>query len=478
MSEADVRYDDVSEFLFDLETRLDLSDWVVDDVPVWDYIRAPTHRKLFQVVSSSGDSESSTEGGVQTSLKGGYLWGRNIVLRNPFFGDCTVLSYGSSRRKQQDNGYWWDIYFDPLYEETNLDYLHVEKPYQNTHRTPPRTDNLKYIDFIQYSGVICEKLGLVDADFSNEDYELIADIETTITDTFGVSPDIKNLAKRRVIKAKIRKPLFDILIRRTNPELALLSCSYGKESFIWACKQNNVPVAELQHGVIHEYHPGYHYPGDSQKTLFPDYLLTFGEYWDECVSYPIDRDHIYPVGYPYLESESQQYTDVTENSQIIFISQPTIGPELSKFAAELSEREIGFDIVYKPHPAENNHWERKYPWLADSDITVVSDNSRPLYDLFASSTVQVGVYSTAIYEGLQFGLDTYLVDLAGLEVMEYLVEKEFATVVSSVDDLEKELGEGGATQFERSEYLFRSNAIDNITEEICRLRTGQDDSGR
>jgi len=56
--------------------------------------------------------------------------------------------------------------------------------------------------------------------------------------------------------------------------------------------------------------------------------------------------------------------------------------------------------------------------LAKDNVELVDDD---LYKLLSSSEYQVGVYSTAIYEGLLFGLKTILCNTMFVEYMEELI---------------------------------------------------------
>jgi hypothetical protein len=85
-----------------------------------------------------------------------------------------------------------------------------------------------------------------------------------------------------------------------------------------------------------------------------------------------------------------------------------------------------------------------------------------LYKLFAESETQVGVYSTAVYEGLAFDLDTYILDAPGSSRMEHLIEQGAASQVSSVEEFERILGEG-ESKFD-VDYFFESNPIENISD--------------
>jgi hypothetical protein len=194
----------------------------------------------------------------------------------------------------------------------------------------------------------------------------------------------------------------------------------------------------MQHGVIHQNHPGYAFPGNRNKSAFPDYLLTFGDFWAECVEYPIPKERVIPVGYPYLEQNIDSAKSVQKKDQLLFLSQGTIGNPLSKFAVDLQEKKsIDFKIVYKLHPGEYDRWRTEYPWLSNSTVEVVDGEASSLYDLFAESRARIGVSSTAMYEGLAYGLETfvYTVPEVGRSILDPLLKDGPAREVKIPEDL-------------------------------------------
>lgn len=238
-----------------------------------------------------------------------------------------------------------------------------------------------------------------------------------------------------------------------------------RRAFIEVCQQQEVPVVELQHGVIYPNHFGYHYPGPRTKETFLDYLLTFGEFWTDAAEFPIPKECVIPVGYPYLEQAAHNYDDVETTDQLLFISQGTIGKQLSKFAVAVNQHpEISSEVVYKLNLGEYDRWQSEYPWLVDADIEVIGTSEPPLYRLFAQSRGQIGVYSTAIYEGLQFGVETYLYNCEKGEIHQPLLDDWMTTLVSSADQLVSAL-DSDSRELDRELY-FASDARNRICETL------------
>jgi hypothetical protein len=92
-----------------------------------------------------------------------------------------------------------------------------------------------------------------------------------------------------------------------------------------------------------------------------------------------------------------------------------------------------------------------------------------LYELFAEANAQVGVYSTAIFEGLAFNLDTYLLDLPGIHHMENLLAEPGVVCCDSAEALVDALSSEAAAAIDPNPF-FRPNAIENIKRAVKRIR--------
>ena len=458
---------DQSEFdLSFLEFELDLFGIKPHGITVWEWMRFHVYREILTKKGLVDKAHPSVERNLSAYLRGGYLLLRNVVRQNPYlFSESDFLFYGHPRRKLQSDGYWWDVYCDPIHKECEYDYLQIESNYDLKHYTPPRTENLSYLDIIDYTDFLKRQFGLVDVTLDRESRNAFDTASQEISSRFGVEIDLAERARHHLRQRASRRPLYKKLLANVDPNLVVVVCSYGKETFIEVSKNQNIPVVELQHGVIYDGHKGYSFPDDRTKDTFPDYLLTWGEFWGRDIEFPIPDDQVIPVGYPYLEQRRDHYADTESSEQILFISQGTIGKELSKFALEVGKHpNIDHDIVYKLHPGEYDRWQEEYPWLLDADFKVIDSSEPPLYELFAKSSSQIGVGSTAVYEGLAYDLETYVYDCPGSEILEPLLDDGSATLVSSADELAETFGIGQST-FDKERY-FVTNATQNICEEL------------
>ena len=183
---------------------------------------------------------------------------------------------------------------------------------------------------------------------------------------------------------------------------------------------------------------------------------------------PLPADRIFTVGYPWLEQNLNRLDNNRRTGQIVFISQPHIGKELSKFAIECADdRRITDDIIYKLHPKELDGWKTRYPWLHESRLSVVGNQSSSLYELFAQSRAQVGVESTAVYEGLCFDLDTYIYNIDGADRLMSLVDVGVAQLIDSTSDLTRDQVHD-LNKFDREHY-FKRDSLHNVCTALEKL---------
>jgi hypothetical protein len=417
---------------FDLEKRLDLFEWQVDGIPLWERLRTSVYRSILNSIDIHGARHNTTEKTMPHILKGAYLWARNIVLRNPLVGgEHDILVWGHQRRKQFNDGYWWDIYTDPLFDAVDLDYQQMETAYRLNHHRPAKTSNLDYLDLITYSSTIYRKLSRGDGRL---DSPMVDTIEEQFAEEFDVDIDVGRLAYEKITDRKIYLPLYQRILRRVNPEIVLTVVGYSKETFIEACRREGIPVVELQHGFLGDYHIGYSFPEGISKVYKPDYMFSFGPYWTDAVPM-FDTDDVFNVGYQHFESGCKKNYNIQRTNELLFISQGVHGHELSKVATDLAiDYSHDFDIIYKLHPTEYNYWKEEYPWLAESAIDVVQGDV-DLYELQARARAQLGVNSTALFEGLRFGTPVVLFETNGICRMSRLINEYDIPVVSDAGEL-------------------------------------------
>ena len=463
----------IVESIFEMEEDMDLFNKKIDGVYFWELIRFIVVSDITQMTGLY--TQPHTELEINSAYIAQFIRKAiaNLFFKNPFSTSASELLFlGHPRRKLGADGFWWDIYCDPVIDYIGKKYrtLLLEGTYLNTHLVPQKTDRIAYMDFSMFLGTLLRRLRIARIPKNQRDLDFLQNLQQRIQCEHGAEVEIITKLYQTLTYRKSVLPIYRTLLQRIRPKAVFILVSYDNEIFIEACKQLGIPTIEFQHGTFSRYHTGYSYPGNyAVKRRFPDYFLTFGDYWKNLIDLPIEKQKVISVGYPFFEIESQKYKNEVKKNQIVFISQGAIGEKLSRFAVNLHYKHgVTHDIIYKLHPGEYSRWRIAYPWLVNTCIRVIDDESEPLYRLLAQSKAQVGVFSTLLYEGLGMGLPTFLVDLPGIEYMVELIASGAVTKIAGVDDLIAAL-KNPQTKSVPDDRFFKPNALENISNALEKI---------
>jgi hypothetical protein len=431
------KYIETCEKFFKLEKDLNLFGWKIDGVYIWELIRFPVFNLIMQAEGMYGQAHTQIKPSLSNKCKTFLSSLYNYIFKNPFFiPKGTILFLGHPRRKLFADGTYWDIYCDPIIENIEGKFCILESYYLNGHLKPAKTKNLYYADFLTLIDFTVSRIVRLlkknKMACDTKSNELIHEIKSR----FDVHISFENQIQKQVVGFRIRSALYSFLFDRIRPKCILVLVGYGNEAKVFAAKKKGIPVIEMQHGTLSPYHVGYNFPEGTTKRYFADYFFSFGDFWKDVAHFPIPKINIIRVGYPYLAHALEKFKNVPKKQRIVFISQGSIGAELSSFAVQLRKiTSAHIDIIYKLHPGEYDRWKQEYPCLIDSGIQIIDSHSPDLYEILSSASWQIGVYSTAIYEGLAFGCMTYLVDLPGVAYMDKLIASGYAQLVQQPEDI-------------------------------------------
>jgi hypothetical protein len=462
--------EEVTKTFWELEEELDLFNIKIDGVYIWERIRFGLHKQIQEELGLYGQAHTVWKDTLPSRITRLLRFISFSIFKSPVFSSPKeVVFLGSGRRRLLEDNKWWDIFSDFIIDFLEEEYLLLEFPHLGKHLRPAKTSNLKYLDYVALVANLRVKLGLDKVTFLSEELDTLRKVGERFSQEFELEIDLVEIIKERLLRRKSYLPVYRRLLERLSPSIVFLVCSYGKEDLVEACRDLDITTVEFQHGTIDKYHMGYSYPQKNvTKRDFPDYFLAFGDFWKNIEVIPLEDERIISVGYPFLEQELKKYSGIKRKNQILFISQGTIGENLSRFAIKLAEVvDDSVKIVYKLHPGEYERWRDDYPWLLRAQkrgLISVGEEGSDLYKLMAESKSQVGVYSTAIYEGLCFDLKTYLVPFSGIEYMQGLLEKGYAKEVDSVEDLAQDFEKSDSKVSFDSEIFFKSNSLDNFSQ--------------
>ena len=426
---------DLCEFIWYLEDKYDLLDVEIDGVKIWQYLRIEIYylmAKELGVLEQRNISQQSFWVIFKSSLS---LF-KNLFVANPFLminKESEVLIF--SHNRSQKNG---DI-FDDIYTQSlirNLDnskksYLCFEKPSNGEH---VRKKNLhtRYLDFILSASILYGKLYRVKG---QESFEIIQQVEKEILNATDNSIDLVSLFKKNIGRFKLSNKLYLILFKKIKPKVVYSVSSYSYlGDMIYAAKSLGIKTVELQHGVVSRYHMGYSFSKKINLDYYSDVFYSWGTFWNKSIENAFNEIEI--NGFQYFRDRSKEYQNIEKENKILILSQAALGGKIMNETLKVINSLSDFQILYKLHPSEYKMYKKytSFSTLSSYDnITFFEDCN--LYQLMSISKIQLGVFSTALYEGLGFSCKTYLFDLNGIEYMQHLIDSEYAEVLSLDIDL-------------------------------------------
>ncbi len=447
---------EICENIWNLECKYDLLFKEIQGVKVWQLLRVKIYYDIARRLELFGEAHTNSNK-IAFKLKALPSLFNSLFFQHPLSVNHKKILIYDHRRKRKVNGKYIDIYTHYLIETLNKEELIVlESPYLNKHFS---NDSIyrKHTDLLNTLAYVGSKIYPVA--FTEEEASFITNLENEIYNIFGTRFKLHKMFLKSIKQHKIKVFLYDKLLKRIRPVKIFTVVSYGNGSLIAAAKQNQIPVIEIQHGNISSYHLGYSFPNCSRELdYFPDYFYAFGDYWKDVVKLPIKEENVIPYGFPYFEKIKKDYDNILKKTnQILFISQGSIGKELANFAYKTALNLKDYNIVFKLHPGEYDRWKKEYVDLLLAkelgNFTIIDNDEVNLYEYLAESQYQVGVYSTAVYEGLAFRCKTLLVDLPGLEHLNDLLDQGFAIKINSVEQLKIALANDSFKDFNAS-YFF------------------------
>lgn len=452
--------------------------WMYCRFDIWNYILSIQNQNFGKACSTPAGGVNKCKSAI--TLLGTIMFGKKVKKKN------VDIVFFNHERKIKSNGIYECKYTEAvsrLYENIYI----FERPYERGHLKPAYSDNLIYLDYIAVKGNLKYQ---VIRRFCKKKYKhLLQEIEKKIHKPMEelqaylpVSLDYKyivELIARRVLICSGKYKEYEKVFQKIHPKLIVEVVHYNMDCMIVneIARKKGIRIVELQHGNIYNSHVPYQYKADTQLNQLPDEIWLLSEYWKKEIHMPIDNKYLIPVGFPYFEKRIQEYQEKYEKKNdkktILFISQWTIGKQLSEFAVAFADQcnSEAYRILYKLHPGEVSNWKEQYIELKMCrKIEVIDNREIDLYQLFAQSDIQIGVYSTAIYEGLGFGLDTYICDLAYAEEMRALYEGGFAIFVKSPEELLHFIQKGNLHA--KGKEFWTKDSVDNMKKRIEEILDG------
>lgn len=436
---------DICERIFALEAEHGLLDLQVDGVKVWQFKRMHIYYRIVQACGVIKDPHP-IQRDLMSVLKRRLNNAASILFHSPF--SCRegvdALVFDHVRSKLID-GEPADIYTHFLLERLKKEgqrVMVIEGAWHGRHIRPASSER-RHIEAINLRCFLDRMLGRHRC--SQEGLRKIEWLNELIRRTFAIEVDLRPLLREAVTRFQSNARSYSQLLSRLQPKCIYFVVGYSHYApLVHAARSMGIKTVELQHGVISRYHLGYSFPGRPKLDYFADVMESWGSYWSEMPELPLPRERVVDNGFPYFHYMRKLNAGVIRKpGQLLVLSQTAIGHDLAREVVRAIERggAGGIKIVYKLHPGEFLNW-RKNPALvrlANMPNVEIIDRDCDLYRLFAESEYQTGVFSTAIFEGIQMGCKTVLFRLPGVEYMDNLASKGLVVYFDDTLNLEENL---------------------------------------
>jgi hypothetical protein len=420
------------EAIWALESKFDLTNQRRLNIPFWNMVRMNVYYALAKRLGIFGEPHPyKSDLKWKLSFLIGVLIGliRNLTKFYDLSTADTII-FESTRTKEISKGLFTDVYshyyaFDEIKKNKRVLVFSRTK-----NGFIEKNDNLKRfnIDSIEllrnFAGIVFSRIGLFTPSITK-------DLVKNMNEAFNVdcTKQLIPLLRKGVINYLVTYCVYRFIFFFTFrvKEIVLVDGYSFRSGVIAAAKDAGIKVFELQHGVITKYHLGYSFPKHTPNIRFiPDKLFVWPGPWKEIVLRisPVQLD-IYP--HKYLEDKILDYANIKrQDNKVVIVSQSVISQQLADKILLNIDKFMAYRVFYKLHPSEYEVWQENKALveiIKHKNFELIKDCD--LYALFAKCKYHIGVFSTALFEGISFGCELVLVDLPGSEYMSHINKKVY-----------------------------------------------------
>lgn len=234
----------------------------------------------------------------------------------------------------------------------------------------------------------------------NEDYsDLISLINNEFSNASFSNEDINRL----ILDFKIERLFYKTLFILKRPKVIFITQNGIQKGLFAAGKNRNIPIVEVQHGIIDEAHLAYSYSKNidykNNQIYLPTYFFTFSDFWKKNLYLPINE--IISMGNTYFFNAQNNNLITRENKNInglLVASSDVFGENLKDIVIDFVTIKKDIPVYFKLHP--NQFLEKQYyvEKFSKFENVIVYTNEKSIYELLEQSKAVLVIQSTALYE--------------------------------------------------------------------------------
>lgn len=455
----------IKQIISGFEEKYPVSDWNVNGVDVWPYIRIKIYIHMLVLMKSpSLETKTVNEENIVKSsdlirfirkfihLSLGQLQLSIFFLK---LKPKKIIFFGSHIHRVFQNGYFFNRFYDSMIDYHGIqndvymvEYQKIKKPIYNKNAIIPLN---KYLFHSKKRAKIFKR---VNAQFNTvqlKDYgNFYDDLSKMEVDLNNLRLDKNNLVKW-VNKLKLSESFFKKLYKKVKPSKVVFLGYYGLDdiySALVVANQLKIKTIDFQHGPQANVHLAY---ANWNKVPINAFNTMPTEFWNWDIESKKNIDdwssktetvNAKVVGQPYLgywinkinngkdpEKKFILYSLQTHPFTIETLITPKIISLIKLFE---------FNWVFRMHPRNNLNLDELDGFLKlnkiKSKVIVQDAFNTPLPEVITKSILHITNYSGCLIEALQLGTPTLLINEVGMEMFKQYIDNNLVNYLDITSD--------------------------------------------
>lgn len=452
---TEISVEGICRTFWDLERDYDLLSWTVAGVSIWPLIRMQIYYQVTQKTGLFKPAHPSLKQHFRTPIEGDMsdLWTRVVATNKrkaPGISRVVRRLIGMGRPLVAQKRYAFlmstrrvdgsEPYSDAVRSEARDDCILIDRPHVDG--LLPGAFDIEQLKK-HFRAIYAPKKA--ECRLSTADEQLCATLAKEFARRLGVEIDDLNARAAKTIRpfVAIRRGAAE-LFEAHGVQTLFLTHAYGvhNQAFVAGARDVGVRTIELQHGFISRFHLGYSWPGRPAVPNTPDAMWCFGDFWGETTPLPGGMT-TRAIGAPYVKALAGTFVPERNKALVVFTSQGVIGDRLFDAAVVTARRRPEKQVIFRLHPSEGLEiYKERFSRISDVPNNFSLSHRDPnIFALLSKAEIQVGVFSTTLFEGMALGTRTVVIDMPGVEYMRPVVARGDAILVSDVEELVSRLDE-------------------------------------
>ena len=392
--------------ILDIETRYPVEDIEYNGIKIWPFIRIFLFFKLF----NKGDAIKSKRKQYLNIFCNTIKSIRILPLMDILKKKRVILfahSFGSELKLI--DGIYIDRFFNeiinleenilPIVLEDKLTYQPIFQKYVN----------ISIIYTIIYSLSLIIKIKKI----KMKNVDILIDINSEL----GININIY----KKIIQIYCSIIVYKALFKFIRPSKLYQICYYNLNTMAasYAAKKFNIPVIEIQHGIIHPKHAAYITNKNIKENPYPNYFFSFSDIYKEIISSSIyERENIFLTGYYYIElikkrkkqnyeMFKKKYGKYENNIKITIAGQVGIEKDIIMMMKSIVKINTNIIFIYIPRKFTSEIKKHSSPNL-------IIEDELDVYQCIQNTQITSTVFSTVAIESLVFGTPVILLNINNL----------------------------------------------------------------